>query len=379
MKPAKFARAPVFNGERMVARDRKTQSLTAASHGARSRHWQMEAAHSIMKPRSGFTVIELLISLAIISLLLGLTLPAVQRVREVSRSAACSSRLRQLGVACQSFETTHRHFPDYGGPDGYIRWSHAVLLDHLGYAALSSQLPWDLSDQGGIDISQDGPPVVPWPSDVWKTPISDFVCPSDTTPLGGNNFRASYGTIVSDTHTWKPGMGPRPADVFNESLNGILRAAASPAQVTDGLSNTVLYSERIVGDGDHSRYTPSRDIAGFQTAYFHWPNDAIIFCSGTTPPTTIISYSGWTWAIGGGANHSYNHVATPNSRIPDCLAGPGNPIGIGVFSARSWHPGGVNVVFADGATRFIADHIDLRVWRGLGTMYGAEVLSDSDF
>ena len=335
-----------------------------------------------MKSRSGFTLIELLVALAIISLLLGLTLPAIQSVREVSRRSTCASRMRQLGVACQSFEATHQHFPEYNHQQsvnaGNIPGSHAVILDHLGYAALNSQLDWHA--QSGSP--RDEPPSVGWPGDAWKTAIPDFVCPSDSTPPGGNNFRASEGTETGDSVTWSPRWNtPRPSDTFNEALFGILPVGARAALITDGLSQTVLYSERIVGDGDTTRFTPGRDIAGIQATSFRWPNDGIIGCSGMTIPVTTFSYSGWTWALGSKTHVEFNHVATPNTPIPDCVSAPAGfvPTALGVYSARSWHPGGVNIVLADGATRFVSDSIDLRVWRGLGTMYGAEVLSGSDF
>lgn len=337
--------------------------------------------HRVRRPRSGFTVVELLVALAIISLLLGLTLPAVQRVREVSRRATCMNRLRQLGLACQSFETIHGHFPDTNSgldPNGRARGSavlyrgHAVFLDHLGYAALSRQLEWD----SPFTVNTFEPPSVPWPSETWKTAIPDFVCPSDTPPPGATNYRTCFGTSVSDGASWRPGEQPSPSDMFNESLPGIFTHPTRPAQITDGLSNTVLFSERIVGDGDRSQYTPSRDLAGYQVPLFLRPNEGIVGCSQGTIPVTTDSYLGWSWAIG---DHRYNHVATPNSRIPDCLSGLSVPNGEGVLSARSWHPGGVNIVLADGATRFVSDSVDLRVWRGIGTKWGTEVISGSDF
>jgi prepilin-type processing-associated H-X9-DG protein len=69
----------------------------------------------------------------------------------------------------------------------------------------------------------------------------------------------------------------------------------------------------------------------------------------------------------------YNHVLPPNSRIPDCMDSTWDHFSEGAITARSLHAGGVNAVFADGAAKFVADTIDLKVWRALGSINGGEV------
>ena len=348
-------------------------------------------ASGTTKPRQcttprGYTLVEVLVVLSILSLMLAIIMPAVQAARESSRRMTCSNRLRQLGLACQSFITTHERFPPYWHLPplprypvgaGCIPGTHASLLNDLGLATLSNQLDWDAV--GGRPLDQ--PPQALWPGEAWKTPVPDFVCPSDNAPSGGNNFRASHGTTPLERATWFPGKGPRPVDMSNESLWGILLSSARPSQVTDGLSMTVLYSERIVGDGDPTRYSPGRDVANLHSPAlgYRWPNSALIACAAVADPAETFSFSGWTWALNDIIHMGFNHVTTPNSRIPDCSEGSSITSGSGSYGARSWHPGGVNVVMADGATRFVSDHIDLKVWRALGSYYGAEILSATDF
>lgn len=111
---------------------------------------------------------------------------------------------------------------------------------------------------------------------------------------------------------------------------------------------------------------------------FHLASEAIDACRryAVPNPGEHDSYCGFTWLLGGFNHTWYNHILTPNAGVPDCtigifLAGGGH----GIYTARSFHPGGVHVLFADGAVRFVGDSIDLAVWRGLCTRRGKEALS----
>jgi prepilin-type processing-associated H-X9-DG protein len=96
-------------------------------------------------------------------------------------------------------------------------------------------------------------------------------------------------------------------------------------------------------------------------------------CSGPLDPQwPHFSFGGTTWVLSGPSQTWYNHVLTPNSAIPDCAESVDWQ---GAFTARSLHPGGVNVLFADGSVRFTSSSIDLAVWRALGTINGGETVS----
>lgn len=151
--------------------------------------------------------------------------------------------------------------------------------------------------------------------------------------------------------------------------------------VTDGLSQTILLSERIVGDFDSSVFTPSRDTYYYDgppnPPFLETPTDYAEACATrfTNPLRGEMSFGGATWLLAGKAYTIYNHVLGPNSVTPDCTAA-GPWMYDSATTARSWHRGGVNVAFADGSTRFIAESIDVYLWRALGTRNGREVVDE---
>jgi prepilin-type processing-associated H-X9-DG protein len=156
--------------------------------------------------------------------------------------------------------------------------------------------------------------------------------------------------------------------------------ALRDADFRDGLSNTVFFSERVVGDGDPNRFDPWRDIFCAQPAVgFCGPQVAIAYCSTWVLPDSLHdSYCGLTWLFGGWQHTWYHHLMPPNSRIPDCNDGCFYVAGgyFGLDTARSEHPGGVNVVHGDGSVRFIAEQINLDVWRAISTRAGSEIAAE---
>jgi prepilin-type processing-associated H-X9-DG protein len=93
----------------------------------------------------------------------------------------------------------------------------------------------------------------------------------------------------------------------------------------------------------------------------------------------IWPYSGYYWAAGEYTNSVGNFSLTPNSKIPDCSAW-GNPgTGLGFFSARSNHPGGVNVCMGDGSVRYVKDSVAQNTWFALATREAGEVLSGDSY
>ncbi len=204
-----------------------------------------------------------------------------------------------------------------------------------------------------------------------------FVCPTDSGPAGRNNYRANLGPGASITLPHLPldqAHAPRnPVDASGAFVNG---RAVAVAEFADGLSNTALFSEKIVGDGDPHTYTPYRDR--FYTGVnFDSAAEAVDLCRRLAEPNPRHghdSYSGFTWLVGGYNQTWYNHVLGPNSATPDCAFGMalgGDP---GAFAARSFHRGGVNLLYADGGARFVTDPVDLGVWRAISTRRGGEAV-----
>lgn len=328
--------------------------------------------------RSGFTAVELLVALSVISLLLALLLPAVQRVRESSRNVQCTNHLAQFGKAFMAFESANREFPPVSrettDPPSPINPSaswhpypvsvHYDLLPYLDQTALYETVIFDQF----WTLSGD-PPSIPGNTHLLLGEIAVFGCPSDDVPQGATSYRINAGTSPSFHIT--PDLDPP-----NSALDGFGRwgHGVKAARVTDGLSQTVAFAERLVGDQDPAVYTPSRDTidypSGLPFDQLRLPDAIAETCRTYASPTAPhTSFDGTGWLIHRLGTTVYNHILEPNAVTPDC----GGAGGAGAYTARSLHPGGVNVTMGDGAVRFVSESIDRTVWRAVGTINGGEV------
>lgn len=137
-----------------------------------------------------------------------------------------------------------------------------------------------------------------------------------------------------------------------------------------------MFSEKLISSG--GGYDPRADYL-VVSVNLCTANEAL---SGCTAAAAMMvphdSFAGATWLLGGWRQTWYNHILPPNAALPDCNAGPlSYGGGRGLYTARSNHPGGVNAVMADGSARFVADSIDVALWRALSTREGHEALATS--
>lgn len=322
--------------------------------------------------RAAITIVELLVVLGVVSLLLSLLAPAVQSAREAAHNAACMNNLRQVGMACESFVISARYYPPYIQYHTQRNISgHCHLLPFLDQENVHSK----------IDFSE-GASALQVPIDSTKNrelinvDIPVFRCPSDPSATGGtNSYRACFGTTTGIHATLK--WGQKGTETFWHSMWGILLMAGKPARIVDGMSNTILYSERVVGDFHHERFSPAQDVAYVERQGLRYPDDATQACRQVTTDSHHFSGSGGTWLIGHRSHTAYNHVLPPNSSIPDCVEETLiRELGSGAVSARSYHRGAVNACFADISVRSINGAIDLSVWRSLATYNGREVVGE---
>ncbi|MGC8643129.1 MAG: DUF1559 domain-containing protein, partial [Isosphaeraceae bacterium] len=195
-----------------------------------------------------------------------------------------------------------------------------------------------------------------------------FLCPSDSGAFKdtGNNYRGNAGVgPMWGTNAEHPDSGN---GLFPEI--GPVRIS----QVSDGLSHTAAFSERLRGSGAKTNPSTTRDpfrsIDIVLTA-----DDLLKACRVAAQPTNTERYvlSGKRWFWVGKEYTLYNHAQAPNGQIPDCTTGGTLPA-TGMWTARSWHYGGVNALMGDGSVRFITDSISTAVWRGLGTRNGGELV-----
>jgi len=336
--------------------------------------------------RAGFTVSELIVVIAVIGVLISLIGPAVQAAREKARQATCSVNLREIGSALHGYEATYQRLPRGGrmpyifiNPDdpsaGAIARSHSPHLYLTPF--LEQSVVYELADlNAGTFPGFTQIYGLPDPNErVWNTRLAVFLCPSDPqTSVARNSYRVNLGGAAF----------PEPPRNYAGKFSGPFTPVDKVPRLsdcTDGLSNTVAFSERVAGDQNPSAYDPRRDI--FDVSDIIDPNrirfssnpddDYVSACRRLTNPfPSHYSTAGLYWTPAGLLDTWYNHLLTPNSRIPDC----GSTLNVGgaVVTARSVHPNGVNVLLMDGSVRFVTDSISAPVWLAVGGAQDGEIV-----
>ena len=341
--------------------------------------------------RSGFTLIELLVVIAIIAVLVALLLPAVQQAREAARRSQCKNNLKQIGLAIANYESTFTVYPfgkgagyAFLGAPAYPRWSmHAMILPQMEQTALYNSLnfnnPPDTPGMAGAIPTF--MPAYQSPGGIntvgSQTLVPMFLCPSDqsvtSTWQGQNNYCGNQATWLCDRNM----NAPLATDINPSELSAgvfFFLSKIRPRDVTDGLSNTAFFSEKIRGNGTPD---PKSDLY----AITNQTSLASLYstCTSTNPATATPLTSVWgaSWVMGENCCTLYNHVSTPNTISCAGIPFPGTMTNMSMqVSASSRHIGTVNLLMGDGAVRTASSSVDLNVWRGVGTRNGGEVVSD---
>lgn len=296
----------------------------------------------------GFTLIELVVTLAVIGMLLALLLPAVQASRASARNIECRNHLRQIGIAVAEYDSSYSVLPVENS-------LHTRLLPYLGFSAAFR----DLESLNGV-------------ASVPKVPC--YVCPSDS-ESGREPFATNYSLNDGSTFT---GCG----------RNGMRKVFSSPLQwtrmsdVVDGTSSTVAMSERLIersqGDPVEASAVPERYI-WFTASSFSGCNQVSQFASecrtNRVTPFPLLSVNCVMWVNG---PIFYNHILTPNSiscHNGSAVSTMSLGFGYSAIAASSEHGSGVNSLFLDGSVKFMSSSIGERVWTALGSRNGREVVS----
>ncbi len=302
------------------------------------------------RDRRGFTLIEVLVVIAIIGILVALILPAVQAAREAGRRTQCLNHFKQIGLAILSYESANRVLP----PCGNTRFSfHTAILPYIEQTSLFQGLNFE-QPYGQANVTAS------------STTVDGYLCPSgvaDHRDSPWTSYAGNCGILrrrggFSDLATG--GDGP-------------MYGSSSLASCLDGAGHTAMVSEWTAGGVE----TDVR-LGVYKTGSAVWGAsaiDGVVAQCRLLNPRSAELYTGGRgvgWVDHGLANTLYNHANSINglscSNHDDLLTG--------ALSAGSRHPGGANVAFGDGHARFVKDTMSIATWRAVGTQAGGEIVPE---
>ncbi|MEZ6142158.1 MAG: DUF1559 domain-containing protein [Zavarzinella sp.] len=298
-----------------------------------------------MIQRRGFTLIELLVVIAIIAILIGLLLPAVQKVREAANRSKCSNNLKQIGIAMHSLNDTEGTLPPGTGASGCCWGTWQVLI--LPYIEQDNMFRL-YQNWGGNDSTGPRYGGAPNTTNVTTKRIPTLTCPSDTpnAPIGGitsHNYAVNYGATSYAQPATLNGVQHLGAPFNNNNKRVKL------TDITDGSSNTMLVAEVLQGRNS--------DLRGFT-----WWGDACQFTAYNGPNSSSPD-----------AIYTAGYCVNTLPSLPCTVSTATYPT---MFASRSRHTGGVQAAMGDGSVRFVRNAITISTWRAMATSQGGEVVTN---
>jgi prepilin-type N-terminal cleavage/methylation domain-containing protein/prepilin-type processing-associated H-X9-DG protein len=312
--------------------------------------------------RKGFTLIELLVVIAIIAILIGLLVPAVQKVREAAARIQCENNLKQIGLATHAYHDTYKRFPSgvnlpvstQSGavfptnnlvkkgligpppvPGQFISWGEAIL-PFIEQANL----------QKNLDLTQREYANCNGPNSTGAQIVQIFICPSDNLQNLVSTYTTGGVTYYFGMNSYGANGGTRSWYITSMTTDGMfyINSRVNIAGVRDGTSNTLLFGERY---HDDPSYTGIQTLGGWAWANFNAPEDYIL-----STPVPI------------------NFLLPPGTQT----GAPNFPEDDRVCAFGSGHTGGANFCMADGSVQFLTNSLPLSMLQGLSTRNGGEIV-----
>lgn len=290
---------------------------------------------SSCRRQSGFTLVELLVAIAVLSILTSLLLTAVQAAREAARRMRCVNNLKQIGLAIHAYQDVHGTTPlgnDWRPSPAWNGWPYNASL-HVRILPFLEQTPlyervdfrWRIYEAPNIPVVGSSLPFFHCPSDTGPQ-AAEFPA-GDLSPFYDGRFRVGYTNYVwcGGTRYYYYGQpfNPVPPKAYHDGFFWEMNGGVRFADVTDGLSNTLLFSERARG-----RYPPEEQ-----------------------------NWWGW-WASGYGGDTGFGGLHPINASHRVQILSTVSDYTKMFSTASSFHRGGANFCFGDGSVRFLSETIE---------------------
>jgi prepilin-type N-terminal cleavage/methylation domain-containing protein/prepilin-type processing-associated H-X9-DG protein len=344
-------------------------------------------------PRPGFTLIELLVVIAIIAVLIGLLLPAVQKVREAANRMKCANNMKQMGIALHNYHDTNLTFPPghththaTNGEPGKTTWG-LCLLPYIEQDNLYKLYDFNVLQTN--KLAQAAPNNVK----VIQTSVPTYLCPSDPNtsrlevPGTGSQFQAMTPLATSSYKavSGASGYGFSPASTVAGRFFDLSALATEPEPPANGVFDPVLNHPPPSSWRGLLHVYHETQLAGVVRGFVRSCERVASITDGTSNTAAIGEYHTRTAYTSGRAYWGYarNQYSLSSAfimaatRVPDgfeCERLTGTLTPACIRTNSSFHSGGFNTVFCDGSVRFIQANIDGRIWMALATIAGGEVL-----